>query len=200
MITIKRGSKGEEVKILQQKLNLMQDGIFGPLTEEAVKEFQRLNGLAVDGVVGTKTWGALNVLSLPKRNVDLLIVHCTATPEGQEYSNDTIRKWHLARGFNDIGYHYVIGLNGDIRKGRDESVVGAHTKGYNSRSIGICYVGGLDKDGKIKDTRTPAQKASLLKLLRELKVRYPKAAIHGHREYAAKACPCFDARGEYKNI
>ena len=135
------------------------------------------------------------------RKINKLIVHCSATPEGREVTVEEIDKWHKIRGFRKIGYHYVIYLDGSIHKGRDEKEIGAHCIGYNANSIGICYVGGVLKDGKTpKDTRTDVQKQSLIKLLRELKAKYPDATIHGHREFAAKACPCFDAKNEYKNI
>ena len=135
------------------------------------------------------------------RKIDKIIVHCSATPEGKDYSVDTIRKWHLQRGFSDIGYHYIIYRDGSIHTGRDESVIGAHCKGHNSNSIGVCYIGGVAADGKTpKDTRTSEQKQSLLKLLKELKVKYPKASIHGHRDFANKACPSFDATKEYSSI
>ena len=97
------------------------------------------------------------------RKIDKIIIHCTATPEGRVATVADVTEWHKQRGFNTIGYHYLIGLNGEVWKGRDESVVGAHCEGQNAYSIGICYVGGLAKDGKTaKDTRTPAQNASLL--------------------------------------
>ena len=139
MQTIKRGSRGADVKTLQTKLNLYPDGIFGSLTEEAVKQFQREKGLTADGIVGDNTWRALGfVISTNKRNIDEIIVHYTATPQGEEFSNAQIRASHLARGFADIGYHYVIGLNGEIRPGRSEAIAGAHCTGHNSRSIGVC--------------------------------------------------------------
>ena len=135
------------------------------------------------------------------RKIKEIIVHCSATPEGKDYSVDTIRKWHLQRGFSDIGYHYIIYRDGSIHTGRDESVIGAHCKGHNSNSIGVCYIGGCASDGKTpKDTRTTEQRQSLLKLLKELKVKYPKASIHGHRDFANKACPSFDATKEYSSI
>lgn len=200
MNTLKLGSRGSDVVTLQKKLNLQADGIFGPLTEEAVKEFQKANGLSVDGIVGAKTWAKLNV-GTNKRNIKELIVHCSATPEGKDFTVNDIRKWHLARGFSDVGYHYVIYRDGSIHVGRNESVSGAHCTGHNTISIGICYIGGLATDGKTpKDTRTPAQKASLLKLLKELKAKYPKAKIYPHYKFAAKACPSFNAEEEYKNI
>lgn len=200
MNTIRKGSKGAEVKALQTKLNLVADGIFGPLTEEAVMAFQRANGLTPDGIVGPKTWAALGVAGT-SRKITEIIVHCSDTPEGRDYTVADIRRWHLARGFRDIGYHYVIYRDGSVHTGRAEGTIGAHCTGHNAVSIGICYIGGKDAANKnYKDTRTPAQKAALLKLLKELKTRYPGARIHGHRDFAAKACPCFDATKEYANI
>ena len=197
---LKLGSRGNEVKVLQEKLNLKADGIFGLLTEEAVKDFQRSNGLEVDGIVGANTLSKLN-LSVNKRTIKELIVHCSATPEGKDYSVDTIRQWHLQRGFSDIGYHYVIYRDGSIHIGRDESIIGAHCTGHNTNSIGICYIGGCASDGKTsKDTRTTEQKQSLVKLLKELKTKYPQASIHGHRDFSSKACPSFDATKEYSSI
>ena len=136
------------------------------------------------------------------RKINKIIVHCSATPEGQDIKTETIRDWHInGNHWKDIGYHYVIELDGSIHKGREENVVGAHCSGQNIDSIGVCYVGGVAKDGKTpKDTRTEAQKNSLLKLLKNLKTKYPSATIYGHREFAAKACPSFDARHEYKNL
>ena len=200
MTILKKGSKGAEVKILQQKLNLMADGIFGPLTEEAVKEFQANNGLTVDGIVGQKTWDKLGVSYNP-RNIKEIIIHCSATPEGKDFTTAQIKQWHLARGFSDIGYHYVIYRDGSIHTGRDESVSGAHCTGHNTISIGVCYIGGVASDGKTpKDTRTDAQKAALVKLLKQLKAKYPQAKIYPHYKFAAKACPCFNAEEEYKNL
>lgn len=135
-----------------------------------------------------------------KRLISEIIVHCTATKEGKDYPLSTIRQWHLDRAFNDIGYHYVIHLDGKIDNGRHESLIGAHCKLHNQNSIGVCYVGGLDSDGNPKDTRTDAQKESLISLIRGLKRRYPNAVVHGHREFANKACPCFDAYSEYYDL
>lgn len=199
MTTLKIGSRGNDVKTLQSKLNLIPDGIFGKITEEAVKDFQKKNNLTVDGIVGDSTWSKLNVKN--NRIIKEIIVHCSATPEGKDFTVLDIKKWHLERGFSDIGYHYVIYRDGSINKGRDESKIGAHCTGHNSYSIGVCYVGGVAKDGKTaKDTRTDAQKKSLLSLLRNLKMKYPQASIHSHRDYANKACPSFDATKEYSSI
>lgn len=107
-----------------------------------------------------------------------------------------IDSWHRARGFRGVGYHYVIYLDGTVVTGRNETVAGAHCKGHNAHSIGVCYVGGLDSDGKPADTRTEAQRQSLRRLVRQLTERFPRATVHGHCEFAAKACPCFDVRSE----
>lgn len=200
MNTLRLGSKGNDVITLQKKLNLQADGIFGPLTDEAVREFQKANGLSIDGIVGPNTWEKLGV-STNKRDIKEIIVHCSATPEGKDYTVADIKQWHLARGFSDIGYHYVIYRDGSINKGRDESISGAHCTGHNTISIGVCYIGGMDAANKNpKDTRTDAQKSAIVKLLKELKSRYPKAKIYSHNNFAAKACPSFDATKEYSSI
>lgn len=200
MTTIKKGSKGTDVVTLQKKLNLQADGIFGPLTEEAVKEFQKANGLTADGIVGNSTWAKLGA-TVNKRNIKEIIVHCSATPEGKDFTVAQIKQWHLQRGFSDIGYHYVIYRDGSVHTGRPESVSGAHCTGHNTISIGVCYIGGCATNGTTpKDTRTPAQKVALVKLLKELKAKYPKATVHSHKDYANKACPSFDATKEYASI
>lgn len=202
-MVLKKGSKGYYVKQLQSYLHLYEDGIFGPLTEEAVKEFQKANGLVPDGIVGDKTWAKLTNSHLIKssRYINEIIVHCSATKEGVDYTIEDIKRWHLARGFSDIGYHYVVYRDGSVHTGRNINVSGAHCTGHNSNSIGVCYIGGLGSDNKTpKDTRTIQQKNALLSLIKELKKMYPKATVHGHREYANKACPCFDAKKEYANI
>lgn len=134
------------------------------------------------------------------RNINKIIVHCSATKEGKAFNVADITRWHKQRGFATIGYHWVVLLDGTIQQGRAEMTMGAHCKGHNANSIGICYIGGLDENGKSKDTRTPEQKKSLLELLKRLKKDYPNATIHGHREFASKACPCFDAKNEYKDL
>lgn len=135
------------------------------------------------------------------RQITEIIIHCADTPEGRDVKADEIRRWHKnERGWSDIGYHYVIDLDGTIEPGRDIETAGAHCTGHNAKSIGICYVGGCDEKMQPKDTRTEAQKASLLLLLKYLRQRYPGAKIYGHRDFAQKACPSFDAKDEYKEI
>ena len=136
------------------------------------------------------------------RKIDKIIIHCSATPEGREVSVKTIRKWHLQRRFSDIGYHYVIHLDGTIETGRPIEKNGAHCSYNNIGSIGICYVGGMDKDmKKSKDTRTQAQKDSLIKLMHELIYKYNKdMTIHGHNEFSNKKCPSFNVQEEYANL
>ena len=134
------------------------------------------------------------------RRIDKIIVHCAATPEGRYHTAAEIDAWHKQRGFRCIGYHYVVLLDGKVEAGRGEDEVGAHCTGENSNSIGVCYIGGCDKNMNPKDTRTPEQKKTLTALLTSLKEKYHDATIHGHREFAAKACPSFDAADEYANI
>lgn len=135
------------------------------------------------------------------RKINEIIVHCAATPEGKNFKAADIDRWHRERKMKCIGYHYVVDLDGTVEPGRPESEIGAHCLGHNQYSIGVCYVGGLAADGRTpEDTRTAAQKEALLALLKKLRAKYPKASIHGHRDFAAKACPSFDATTEYKNI
>lgn len=201
MQTLKLGSKGEDVKKLQSYLNLCVDGIFGKMTEESVKQFQKENKLTPDGVVGLATWQALekthpnaNALKKSQRKINEIILHCSATPEGKDFTTSHIKSCHLQRGFSDIGYHYVIYRDGSVHNGRDVNVSGAHCTNHNANSIGICYIGGLDATGKKpKDTRTDSQRESLVKLVKQLLSLYklPISAVHCHNEYANKACPSF---------
>lgn len=226
MQTLRKGSRGNDVKLLQQKLGIKADGIFGAKTEEAVKAYQKSHGLTQDGIVGAHTWETLGVTS-PGRVIDEIIIHCSATREGVEVSSDTIDRTHKARNFSSyisggkthyIGYHYIIHLDGRIEECRPIAKIGCHASGHNSRSIGICYVGGLDKadtNGRaIKDTRTPQQRDALAKLIGELKRKYPSVRkVIGHRDTSPdingdgiispyewiKGCPCFEA-SEYQNL
>ena len=137
-------------------------------------------------------------------------IHCSATREGQAITADTIRRWHLNRGWSDIGYHYIIGHQ-QIEFGRPLGRIPASVRGHNKYAAAICYIGGLDSNGKAKDTRTERQKELLIKMIKQLKHIYPDAKIHGHRDLSPdknndgkidefeymKQCPCFDAEVEY---
>lgn len=133
------------------------------------------------------------------RQIDEIIVHCTATPAGRDVTSRDIRRWHLQRGFSDIGYHFVIRLSGEIEVGRPLWIQGAHCLGHNRGSIGVCYVGGCDTSMKPADTRTRAQRKALEELIAWLRRHFPDATVHGHREFAAKACPSFDVKTENYN-
>lgn len=142
-----------------------------------------------------------------RKRTDLIVVHVTATPPDRDIGAKEVDAMHRARGWNGIGYHYVIRRDGTIEKGRPENQVGAHVAGWNSVSLGVSLVGGVDASGKPQDNRTPAQNRALEKLLRDLVKKYPGAKICGHRDLSPdrdkdgilepfehlKACPCFDA-------
>lgn len=140
--------------------------------------------------------------TLNPHKIKYLVVHCTATMEGKDFRAKDVDRWHRSQGWSGIGYHYLVCLDGTVEKGRPRSTAGAHCKGYNSESIGICYVGGLAADNKTaKDTRTDAQKEGLKTLLSTLKRLYPYAKIVGHHDLnRGKACPCFDAKTEYAGL
>lgn len=150
-----------------------------------------------------------------KRTIKYIVIHCSATPEGRHHTAKDIDLWHKQRGFSEIGYNYVVLLDGTIELGRDIDKIPAHAEGFNKESIGICYIGGCEvlthhshknkspaEALRAKDTRTKEQKQSLLKLLKELKKLYPEAQILGHRDFpnVKKACPSFDAKQEYKDL
>ncbi|WP_104749028.1 N-acetylmuramoyl-L-alanine amidase [Helicobacter cynogastricus] len=134
------------------------------------------------------------------QNINRIVIHCSDTPEGRPHDKWDIDRWHKERGFDQIGYHYVILLDGSIEKGRQEHEVGAHVRGHNSGSLGICYIGGKDaKTLKPKDTRTPEQVEALKKLCVELAKKYPSATFCGHRDLdKGKECPCFDVKSFIK--
>jgi N-acetyl-anhydromuramyl-L-alanine amidase AmpD len=160
------------------------------------------------------------------RKIELIVIHCSATRENQSYPVTSLISDHDSR-FGFTGYHYYIERDGQVYQTRHENLPGAHARHYNQHSIGICYEGGLDAQGRPKDTRTTAQKAALHALLKSLRIDYPEAVILGHRDLPnvhkaaikrgqsdaridsaereqarpkVKDCPCFDAQEEYKDI
>lgn len=138
-----------------------------------------------------------------ERRIDKIIIHCSATNEKMDIGATEIKKWHTdpspdGNGWNDIGYHYVIRRNGALELGRPENVIGSHVKNHNANSIGICLVGGVDRQGNTAKNFTPHQWISLEHIVRKLQLKYPLAIIHGHNEFAAKDCPSFDVQSWVK--
>ncbi len=136
------------------------------------------------------------------RDLNRVILHCSATPEGREVSVETIREWHTdppprGRGWSDIGYHYVIHLNGKIELGRPIEVQGAHTSGENEDSIGICYIGGVNAANEPKDTMTVLQAIAFVEIVKSLRLIFGKLSIHGHNEFSTKACPSFSVEEKF---
>jgi N-acetyl-anhydromuramyl-L-alanine amidase AmpD len=190
------------------------------------KRIQKWAGVPADGIPGPQTARAIlfklgkapepasSLVTGTGRNIKRIFIHCTATREGQDIDAATIKRWHLRQGWSDIGYHFVIQLDGTIEKGRAESRTGSHVKGFNTGSIGVVYVGGLDAQGKAKDTRTPEQKEAMAALVRELVEAYPSSDVLGHRDASPdkdgdgvvephewlKMCPCFDVRKWWKAV
>ena len=129
------------------------------------------------------------------RKINWLVIHTAATRPSMDIGATEIRRWHKERGFNDIGYHYVIRRDGRVEKGRPDARVGAHVLGHNTGSLGICLVGGVNENLVPENNYTEAQWRSLESLLSTLVGKYPEAYVRGHRDFpgVSKACPCFDA-------
>ena len=136
------------------------------------------------------------------RKINEIIIHCSATEEGRDFTVEDIRRWHVeGNGWKDIGYHFVIYRDGSIHAGRPIDQVGAHTKDHNAYSIGVCYIGGLAIDRKTpKDTRTPQQKQALIELVRSLMLVFGVSRVSGHNQYARKACPSFEVQAWRKEV
>ena len=139
-------------------------------------------------------------IEMPADSVSYIIIHCSATRETQDYTPEQLKRDHMARGFIDVGYHFYIRKDGTVTQHRKLNEVGAHCRPFNRCSIGVCYEGGLDANGKPKDTRTLKQRATLVGLILDLKQKFPKAVIRGHNEMPGsvpKACPCFKPSKEF---
>lgn len=148
----------------------------------------------MDGCDGVVENGWLDACG---RRIDEIIIHCSATPAGRDVGVADIRRWHVEeRGWSDIGYHFVVCLDGRVERGRPLGIAGAHCKGHNRHSVGVCYVGGVDAMCRPADTRTPQQTVALKRLVRALMEAFPRVKVHGHGEFARKACPCFDVGKE----
>lgn len=149
-----------------------------------------------------------------KRLITYLVVHTSATPASADIGAKEIDRWHRAKGWLGIGYHFVIRRDGTVETGRPVDRVGAHVQGYNKNSIGICMVGGVDENGHDMGNYTPEQFVALFDLLTKLKADYPTADIRGHRDFSPdlngdgkitsnewiKLCPCFDVRSWWEGM
>ena len=138
------------------------------------------------------------------RPINEIIIHCTDTPITMDIGAAKIDEWHKEKGWDCVGYHFVVKLNGEIEPGRAIDKVGAHCKWHNKYTIGICYVGGrVVSNGKVsfQDTRTPEQIRSLYLLVKFLLHCYPSITkVSGHNDYSLKKCPCFDVHAEFDQI
>lgn len=136
------------------------------------------------------------------RTINKIIIHCSATRPGWMENNptamkvDEIRRWHVEeRGWSDIGYHFLIDTDGTVAPGRPLERSGAHTKGHNNDSIGICLIGGhgASATDRFRDHFSMAQNKALRDLIDELRAEYGDLRVQGHNEFAAKGCPGFRA-------
>lgn len=148
----------------------------------------------IKGIDFVEPFGYLEFEQTNERYIDTIILHCSATKENEDVTVNDIRRWHIEKGYNDIGYHYVIYIDGSVHVGRDIKIEGAHCLGYNANSIGVCYVGGLDSFGNPKNTMNEKQVDSLIKLCKGFKNKYPIIKILGHNELSNRDCPCFDVK------
>lgn len=201
----------EKTKMIQSKVGASPDGIYGNATADKLLALVGLSPVPVESGSLVKGTGV---------NIRRVFIHCSATREGQDIDAATIKRWHITpvskggRGWKDIGYHFVVRLDGTIEVGRPENVPGAHVEGFNTGSIGVVYVGGLDAQGKAKDTRTDAQKASMARLCRALDAAYKQPRFMGHRDASPdkdgdgvvekhewlKDCPCFDVASWWAGV
>jgi N-acetyl-anhydromuramyl-L-alanine amidase AmpD len=145
---------------------------------------------------------------MKRKDTKYIVIHCSATRPEMDIGVEEIRKWHMAKGWSDVGYHFVIRRNGKVEKGRIINDIGAHVAGYNAVSVGVCLVGGLNGNGRAVNNFTQEQMESLVSTVQYLKGLYPSAEVLGHRDLSPdknndgkitpdewlKACPCFDVR------
>lgn len=138
----------------------------------------------------------LTKIKATSRPIDYIVIHCSATPPWSDIGAADIDRWHRERGWDSIGYHYVIRRDGSVESGRPESYVGAHARGFNGSSIGVCLAGGVDGQKNPQDNFTTAQMKALAQVIYELRGKYRSAEVLGHRDLpgVAKACPSFDVK------
>ena len=218
MNTLQLNSRGDDVKILQRALGVTPDGIFGQATDKALRAFQSAHGLKADGIAGAATWAAL-VGAGAGRVIDAIVIHCTAGSQRQTPAQ--VVDYHTRSeaagglGWSAPGYHYIIAPDGSVVSTWPEAEPSNGVAGHNAHILNIAWIGGIDSAGRELDNRTPAQKAAMRSLLSQLRSRYPKARITGHRDIASvdsnhngiidpwervKACPCFDAEIEFRGL
>jgi len=200
MKLLQRGSHGAGVRKLQKFLGIKDDGIFGNGTTKALIKWQSENGLVADGIFGKLSALKAETQGFEKqqeytRDVNEIIVHITASNDNATVAD--IRRGHIARGFSDVGYHYLVDRQGIVHKGRDESIIGSHVAGYNHDTIGIAYIArgkDTDQNGEYGKYMTESQRIALEKKIAELLVKYGLKVkdVSGHNTYnLGKACPCF---------
>ena len=136
------------------------------------------------------------------RNLDTIVIHCTATPEGRDVTAAEVRRWHTSKGWSDIGYHFLVRLDGTVEVGRPIERMGAHVRGHNKNTVGVAYAGGTDAKGKPADTLTQAQYAAIVQLVTELREEYGWMDVCGHRDFPGvrKACPSFDVATKFSQL
>ena len=205
----------QEIKAFQAAHGLVPDGIIGPFTRKVMRELAKLASKSARKEPDKTAINAKAVFSKPTavtaprivsthmiplaataRPINEIIIHCAATPEGRWFDRADVNSWHKQRGWEMIGYHYLVLLDGSIVVGRPIGMIGAHVENHNTGTIGVCYIGGLTRDGKKpKDTRTPEQRIALQWLVSSLKTLHRiKRRAKGHNEYAQKACPSFSVQ------
>lgn len=200
MRLIQRGSRGDDVKKWQDFIDVEADGIFGNGTTKGTIEWQETNGLVADGIVGKLSVKKAEEQGFEKqteytRNVNEVIVHITASNDNATVAD--IKAGHIARGFSDIGYHWIVDREGIVHKGRSESIIGSHVAGYNTDTIGISYIArGSDSDqnGTYGRYMTDIQRSALERQIAVILKRYGLTIkdVSGHNQYnLGKACPCF---------
>ncbi len=184
----------EKTDTLRENLYLHLLRFFYSLQIKGIANIQQESLYKLDCIQFSPRFGTLFFIKPKFRDIKKIIIHCTGTKKGDRISREQIKKWHLERGFEDIGYHYIIGQDGNVQIGRPLHLVGAHCYGQNDDSIGIAYVGGLDESGNPCNTLNDLQKESLLQLCEKLKRQFQDLTIHGHNEFSNKQCPCFDVQ------